>query len=533
MGSLDEVAETISESSVSSHKKPADLAAKLSKNVAISLARVSVNALVALVLPAYLTHHLPTTTYGAWVLILQAGTYVSFLDLGVQTGVAKFVAEYDAKDDKAAASSHASAGFAMMAIAGLLGLCLTLFLAWQVPRLFRNMPPSLYHDVRISVLLVGSSFSFALVCSVFSAIFLGLQRYFIPMTISIVNKALFAAVIVVAVAFHGSLVTMGMVVAVVNFITALFQVVAWHKMVPHIRISFSLVDYRVFRRMLHYCSLFSIWTLGMLCVSGLDVMIVGHYDYNQTAFYSIATLPANFIIVVLGSIFGPMMPASSALSTQRSAIEMGNLLSRATRYGTILLLLTGLPLMVLGLPILNRWVGPTYALSSLGYLRILILANILRNICQPYATMLAATGKQGAATIAAISEAVVNLGSSLYLASRYGAVGVAFGTLLGSFVSLSLHFTVSMHFTNQTLAILRRRLLIAGVFRPGLIALPAVLLLPFWWKPASVSPSTAIVVLWGVSSLLIAWFWGLQREERSRLIGFLKRQLIPTNIASH
>jgi hypothetical protein len=40
-----------------------------------------VNSLVALVLPAYLTHHIPATTYGAWILILQLGAYVSFLDL--------------------------------------------------------------------------------------------------------------------------------------------------------------------------------------------------------------------------------------------------------------------------------------------------------------------------------------------------------------------------------------------------------------------------------------------------------------------
>ena len=51
------------------------------------------------------------------------------------------------------------------------------------------MPANLYHDVRISVVLVGSSFSFGLVCAVYSAVFLGLQRYWIPMTISIVNRS--------------------------------------------------------------------------------------------------------------------------------------------------------------------------------------------------------------------------------------------------------------------------------------------------------------------------------------------------------
>ena len=62
-----------------------------------SLARVAVVSLVALALPAYLTHHLPVTTYAAWILILQLGAYVSYVDLGIQTGVSKFVAEYRRK----------------------------------------------------------------------------------------------------------------------------------------------------------------------------------------------------------------------------------------------------------------------------------------------------------------------------------------------------------------------------------------------------------------------------------------------------
>src|SRR5205823_11227351 len=120
--------------------KPAGVAKTISRNVAISLARVVFNSLVALLLPAYLVHHLPIATYSAWVLILQLGAFVSFLDLGIQTGVSKFVAEHDSRGDAVEAGRHASAGFVMMTLASFLGLGLTAILAWQVPRLFHNMP---------------------------------------------------------------------------------------------------------------------------------------------------------------------------------------------------------------------------------------------------------------------------------------------------------------------------------------------------------------------------------------------------------
>jgi O-antigen/teichoic acid export membrane protein len=513
-------------------ERSAGLKTTLSRNVVLSLARVAVNSLIALALPAYLTHHLPVSTYAAWVLILQLAAFVSFLDFGVQTGVSKFVAEFDAKGDTVGAGHYASAGLAIMTLTGLLGVALTTALAWQVPHLFHNMPATLYRDVRISVVLVGTSMSFGLLCSVFGSVFLGLQRYAVPMGIAILNRTAFTIAVLVAVALHSSLAAMGAAVALVNMTTGLLQVAAWRQMTSRIRVSFALVDYRALKQMARYCSLLAIWTVGMVCVSGLDVTIVGHYAYNETAYYSIATLPTNFMILIIASVLGPMMPASSALSTQRTPSEMGDILARFTRYSTALLLLTGLPLVVCGLPILRLWVGPVYAIHSLTYLRILVVANIIRQICAPYATMVAATGKQGAATAAPIFEALVNLASSVYLASRFGAMGVAFGTLLGSFVSISLHFAVSMHLTHSTLAISRTRLFFDGFFRPAIVAIPSVILLPIWWFSGWMISRPSVEFLWGLSTLLFAWFGTLNREERTKLVRFTRNRLmLPANVS--
>jgi O-antigen/teichoic acid export membrane protein len=515
---LGEVSTIISDLPDKTPQQMGGFAATISRNIVASLARVGAVSLVALVLPAYLTHRLPVTTYAAWVLILQLAAYVSYLDLGIQTAVAKFVAEYDARSDRAGAGRHASAGLTLMILAGMLGLVLTLVLAWQVPRLFSTMPANLYRDVRISVVLVGSSLSFGLVCAVYAAVFLGLQRYWIPMTISVINRASFAAIVLAVVALHGNLATMGMAVALVNVVTGLFQVIAWQKKASHIRLSPRLMDYRVLKTMARYCSMQSMLTAAMLCITGFDVTLVGHFDYLQTAYYSIATLPTSFALSIIGSMMGPLLPASSAISTQRSASEMGDLLVRITRYTTVGLLLTGLPLVVCGFPILRIWVGPAYAVHTLKYLRILVFANIIRNLCAPYATMITATGRQGAATASAVSEGLVNLSSSVYLASRYGAIGVALGTVLGSFVGLSLHFVMSMHFTQATLAISRSKLFLKGMLQPAIVALPSLMFLPFWWSSMHMSLSARLVIVWGISTLVFAWFGGLNKKERNDLI---------------
>jgi O-antigen/teichoic acid export membrane protein len=462
------------------------------------------------------------------VLILQLSAYVSYLDFGVQTAVSKYVAEYEARGDREGASNRASAGFLITLITSIIGIFLTTVLAWRVPHLFQDMPAYLYRDVRIGLMLVGASLASMLASSVFSAIFLGLQRFSVPMTISIVSKVLFTVVVCSTAMLHSSLVVMGAGAAIVNVSTALLQVAAWQKLAGQIRVSLFEIKWAVLKEMLGYCGILAIWQAGMLCVSGLDVTIVGHYDFSETAYYSIATLPTNLILLIIVSMLGPLMPATSALSTQRNPNEMGKILARTTRYSTILLLLTGVPLIVCGFYILRCWVGAVYAFHTIGYLRILILANVLRNICLPYATMVAATGKQKFATAAAICEAIVNVASSIFLASRLGAIGVALGTLLGAVVSVSMHFLLSMHNTRKTLELSRSHLFIDGVIRPSMIAVPSILLFPLWCAPESPFLSPQMCLIWGLGTLLFAWFGGLGFEERSSLVRIVRDRILPS-----
>jgi O-antigen/teichoic acid export membrane protein len=520
---------TLSESKPSTHsekviegRKPSGLATTFTRNAAVSIGRLIVASLVALVLPAYLTHKLPVTVYSAWVLILQLSGYVAYLDFGVQNGISKYVSEYEARGDAAGANLRASAGLAIMLLMSVLGVLMTLLLAWRVPQLFHQMPVALYRDVRISLIFVGISLSFGLLCSVFSAIFLGLQRYAVPMFISILNRVLFTGVVYAAIFFHRGLVTMGVAVACVNISTGLLQIQAWRKLASRIRVSLYLLNRVVLKRMLAYCSVLAIWSAGMLCVNGLDVTIVGTYDFSQTGFFAIATLPINFMISIMGAALGPFLPTTSALSIQRTPAEMGDLLSRTTRYITILLIFSGLPLLVGGCPILRLWVGQDYAFHSIGYLRLLVLANTIRMLCAPYATMLMATASQKVAIVGATAEAIVNLVSSIYLARHMGAMGVAYGTLLGAFVSVAMHFALSMHYTYAKISISRSQLFLKGIFRPAVILVPSVIVLPLWWFSGNPGFTLSIWLSWAASTLLLGWFVALNKEERNSLMGFVE-----------
>src|SRR6204780_293045 len=115
------------------HPGQRTLAKTVAGNTFANVIRLAATSLVAILLPAYLTHRLPVKTYAAWVLILQLSAYVGYLDFGVQTAVSKYIAEYEAKQDTVGCNRSASVGLVIMLVAGGLGGLLTLALAWLGP----------------------------------------------------------------------------------------------------------------------------------------------------------------------------------------------------------------------------------------------------------------------------------------------------------------------------------------------------------------------------------------------------------------
>lgn len=150
-------------------------------------------------------------------------------------------------------------------------------------------------------------------------------------------------------------------------------------------------------------------------------------------------------------------------------------------------------------------------------MRVLILAQMIRNLCAPYATMVVATGMQRVATLSTLCEAGANLLFSLVLGKYFGAVGVATGTLIGAIVGVLVHFLASMKHTQNNFRIRPGRLFAVSVLRPGICALPTLLLLPLFWKAAPRAHTPGYAVVWAVSSCVLAWLFGLTAEERRLL----------------
>ena len=482
--------------------------------------------LVSLVLPPFLVHRMPPAEYSAWVLILQLSAYVNLLDLGLQTAIGKFVAQYDASGDREASRGIVSTSFTILAAAALIACVAVVVMSWSTPKLFHQMPQGMLPEVRIALLAVGFSSALTLPFNTFGSTFLGLQQYLFPTIIAMVGRVGSAATLIVFLLLHSSIVQLALVMAGFNLATAGAYFVLWRKFAQErVPFSFLTFDRRSAVQLAKYGSVLSVWTLTMFVISGLDVVIVGHYQYKETGFYAIASGAANFMIAIISSVFGPLVPAISSMQATAPASRIGELCIKATRYCVLLLCLLGAPLVLGSYPLLSMWVGKQYASHSALYLEVLVLGNVVRYLCSPYLVTVVATGRQRAATMATVTEACVNIVLSIWLVQRMGAVGVAVGTLAGAFVSVGVHLLVSIPHTQGTIEMDRSRFLLQGLLRPLLVVTPSVCLYPFWHQGGMLPAAPTALILWALATLSIAWRIVLTAADRQEARLFASRLL--------
>lgn len=445
---------------------------KLAKNSVWNFARGSAAAIAALLLPPVLVRHMGAEAFAVWALVLQIAAYVAYLDLGLQAAVGRYVAFATEINDSEARDGIFSTAFAGLSLAALLGIVLIVLAAAAAHRIFPSVPAAMLGPMRWATVIVGISVALGLPASALSGVFAGLQRYDIPALAIGGAKVISAAGLVVAALEGKSLVTMAVILAGANLLSYAVQYEALRRVLPDLRFRLALIQAATVRELSGYCFSLSVWLFSMLLVNGFDLILVARFQFSAMAPYAVAATLVVFLAGSQNAIFGVIMPHAATLQARANSEGLGKLLISSTRLGVLTLLATGLPLIVFAAPLLKVWIGPAFAQSGAGLLVILVVANMVRLAGSPYASILIGTGQQRLVTVSPLMEGICNLVLSIVLGLRYGAIGVAWGTLIGAVVGMSAHVLYNMKKTESSIEVSRYRFMERGLILPALCGVP-------------------------------------------------------------
>jgi O-antigen/teichoic acid export membrane protein len=445
---------------------------RFAKNAVANLGRGSAAAVVALLLPPVLIRHMTPASYAVWVLVLQTAAYVGYLNFGLQTAIGRYVAYANEKKDIEQRDAIFSTALAGLFCAALFSLVCLAVATLAAPAIFPSVPAPLVPQMRLALLLVGFSMAVELPASACNGVFIGMERYEIP-ALTIGGARLFSALGVIAAALTGrSLVVMAAIIASTNLLSYLAQFLALRRIVPGLRFRLALLRRSTARELYGYCLGLTVMSFSMLLVTGLDLVLVGRFDFVAVAPYSVSAAMVTLISGLVYAVINVVMPHAAALHARENASDLGKLVITTTRLSVLLLILSGMPMLIYAGPILHLWIGQRYVASGTPLLVILIVANIIRLLGAPYAIVLVAAGQQNYIKVSPLSEGISNFIASIALGALLGGIGVALGTLLGSIVSVASHLWYSMPRTRGVINFSRRRFLLSGVLSPLLWTFP-------------------------------------------------------------
>jgi O-antigen/teichoic acid export membrane protein len=448
---------------------------RLAKNAVANLVRGGTAGVVALILPAVLVRHMTQTNYAVWVLVLQVAAYSAYLEFGLQTAVGRYIAIAHEKEDYEQGNSIFSTAVVGLSVAAAIAIVMLCVVTIEARWIFPAVPAALLTEMQRALLIVGVSIAIGLPSSALSGVFIGMQRNELIAVVTAVSKLLSAFGLVFA-AIHGaSLVHMAEVVAIVNVISYLVQYLLLKKF-SSVVYSTGLVRRSTAKELFGYCFSLMIWSFSMILVSGLDLILVGRFQLSALAPYALATTLATFVAGLQNAIFGATMPHAAVLHARGDSAGLGDLVVNATRFGVLLLILTGMPLLIYASPILRIWVGQQYAVQGHLLLTVLLVANMIRLSGTPYSVVLVASAQQRLVILSPLMEGVSNLIASVVLGMRFGAAGVAAGTLLGAIVGMLGHIFYNMPRTRQEIRLRSMTFFSSSICLPLLATAPLIVL---------------------------------------------------------
>lgn len=407
------------------------------RNAIANVVRGVSSAVVALALPHFLVHSLGRDRFSAWSLILQIAAYAGFLDFGLQLAISRFLAQAIELDDRERQRHLISVALSLLIAAGIFAFLVFGFVVLMMPKFFSGVPFPILSEVRFACFILGASAAALLPGSLYTGILIGLHRNDAPAIVIASTRLMGALAVIATVHFTQSLVVLAACVAVPNLLGGFLQWVLAGRLLPGSNRWWMWPDRAITRELVQYCTSLMVFSFSMFLVSGLDVTILGHFDFKTVGFYSIASLLVTFISGINNSILAALMTPLAALQARHEIDRIRSIVLISTRASLSFNLLGTGVLFCFGPALLRLWVGEPYATLAYPIMQILMLAQLVRLIPSAYCTMLIATGQQKNAIGNSLAEGFVNLATSIAGVIYFGVTGVAMGTLIGAVAAVA------------------------------------------------------------------------------------------------
>ena len=397
-------------------------------NALSNWAALAITVLVGLFLTPYIISHLGKTGYGIWILISSIIGYYGILDLGVTSAITRYVARYAGQKDYKSLSKTVSTSLIMFCVIGFIVMVASFALAGPMSSFF-NVSTDQVEKFRQTVWLLGLAAGLGFPGNLFGAVIKAHERFVAANVVAIFITLMRASLIVLFLSRGIGLVG----VACSHLLTTIFMIILNFALCKllffHFELQLRSARWNVLLALLGFGAATSVASIADIMRFNLDSFVIGKWiNIPAVAVYGVAALLIRFFLQFIASgtqrVFTPRF---ASIDAQGKRDQLQQLFLKSLSVAAFLSFGVGTLIIIFGRQFIVLWVGADF-LDAVPVLLVLAVSYSMALAQTPGISLVYALKKHYLFAAASVVEGIANVALSIYLAPRYGILGVAIGT---------------------------------------------------------------------------------------------------------
>ncbi len=393
-------------------------------------ATMMVAVFVGFFLTSYIIKYLGVTGFGIWTLITSIIGYYSILDLGVESAVTRYVARYAGQRNYTALNESINTALVLFLSIAMSVVILSFVLDDTLANFF-SVEPGYHEDFKLLVVILGISMGISFPAKLLSAVMKAHERFLEANMVEISVILLRSLCVIGALMLDWGLVG----IAYANLIAAFFTLIlnAWfcHRLFPYVKLNVRQGSWHMLGALLIFGVGAATQEIASILRFNLDAFVIGRWlDLTAVGIYSVAGILMRYYLQFISSATISIFTARfSNLDGAGQLEQLRSLFFKSLSIAAFLSFALAAALLILGEQFIRLWAGEAF-MGALPTLWVLTIAYAITLAQSTSVAMMYALQKHQLFAVISMLEGVANLSLSIYLAPKYGILGVAWGTAI-------------------------------------------------------------------------------------------------------
>lgn len=416
---------------------------KIFKNITFLTISRLVSVLFNFFLFPFFVHHLGTSLFGIYLLIVSFTSYFSLLDLGVGTSLLRFIAQHQTRRDTEELNRLINTIFFFYAGIGFITALGFVLLGWFLP-LFK-IDPQYIHTGQILAYILAASSLISWPFGIFNNVLGGAQRYDLSGSISILVGILTTFLNIIIILSGYGIIALALTTVFCNLVGNLLSFLLVKKIIPSFSLKTTYFRAGKLRNVINFSIILFLCQISSLFIFEIDKVILGIFVSTAAiTLYEASAKIQQFIRMLENLIGTPFIPAASELESTKQYTKLKDIILTGSKFVQAIILPVTTIFILLAKPFLTYWLGLEF--GNIAFVaQVFIFFWLVNGNADIVTSALIGIGRLKEMLIFAVIIALSNFVISIVLVQKLGILGVVLGTTIPFIIGTPIYVVKTLN----------------------------------------------------------------------------------------